>query len=155
MSFLVYVSYRSFHCQGTIFPADGPVPLSSAAASVIIAPTSFTIHPGESRTVVAIFEPPTGIDKTTFPVFSGFIQVGGPTAADSAQVSYLGLAGSLKDKQVLDDTDVFFGVKIPALLDSTGNVQSAPLNYTFVNGDVPTLLWRYVLHRGFSYERLC
>jgi hypothetical protein len=34
-------------------------------------------------------------------------------------------------------------------------VQSAPLNYTFVNGDVPTLLWRYVLHRGFSYERLC
>ncbi|KIM45535.1 hypothetical protein M413DRAFT_343058 [Hebeloma cylindrosporum] len=129
---------------GTIFPADGPVPLSSAAASVVIVPTSFTVRPGGSQTVVAVFKPPTGIDKTTFPVFSGFIQVGGPTAADTAHVSYLGLAGSLKDKQVLDDTDVFFGVKIPALLDSAGNVQSAPVNYTFVNGDVPTLLWRQV-----------
>ena len=154
---IVYVSYQPIYCQGTIFPADGPVPLSSAAASVIIAPTSFTVHPGGSQTVVAIFKPPTGLDKTTFPVFSGFIQVGGPTAADTAHVSYLGLAGSLKDKQVLDDTDVFFGVKIPALLDSAGNVQSAPLNYTFVNDDVPTLLWRYAFHHPFRflYERSC
>jgi len=143
LPFPVFVaSYQSIHCQGTIFPALGPVPLSSAAASVIITPSSFTVHPGGSQTVVAIFKPPTGLDKSTFPVFSGFIQVGGPTAADTAHVSYLGLAGSLKDKQVLDDTDVFFGVKIPALLDSAGNVQSGPVNYTFANDDAPTLLWR-------------
>jgi hypothetical protein len=102
------------------------------------------VPPGGSQIVVAVFRPPTGIDKTTFPVFSGFIQVIGPTVAETFHVSYLGLAASLKDKQVLDDTDVFFGMKIPVLLDSVGNVQSAPLNYTFVNDDMPTLLWRCI-----------
>jgi hypothetical protein len=88
---------------------------------------------------------PTSLDPTTFPVFSGFIQLVGPTVSQSFHVSYLGLAGSLKNKQVVDDTDVFFGVPLPTLLDASGNVQAGPANYTFVNGDGPTLLWRYAL----------
>jgi len=142
------------HCQGTIFPSEGPVPLSSTAASVVLVPSSFTVPPGGSQIVVAVFSPPKGIDKTTFPVFSGFIQVCGPTTAETFHVSYLGLASSLKDKQVLDDTDVFFGKKIPELLDSVGNAQSAPMNYTFVNGDVPTLLWRCALPQPFLFFKI-
>jgi len=48
----------------------------------------------------------------------------------------------LKDKQVLDNTDVLFGVDLPVVLDSTGNVQEGPTNYTFVGDDFPTLLFR-------------
>jgi len=54
------------------------------------------------------------------------------------------LGGTLKNKQVLDNTDVFFGEKIPAVLDAKGNTQTVPTNYTFVGDDYPTLLWRYV-----------
>lgn len=118
------------------------MPLSSTAATVTIVPSTFTLRPGQSRSVTAHFQLPTTLDPTTFPVFSGFIQVAGPSAADTFHVSYLGLQGSLKDKQVIDNTDTFFGVPIPALLDSDGNVQAAPVNYTFVGADVPTLLWR-------------
>ena len=44
--------------------------------------------------------------------------------------------------QVVDNSDIFFGAKIPALLDTQGDVQTSPTNYTFVGADVPTLLWR-------------
>ncbi|KAF8894316.1 pyrolysin [Gymnopilus junonius] len=119
---------------GTIFAADGPVPLSSTAASVTIVPNQFTLLPGQTQPVVVVFKLPSSLDPSTFPVFSGFIQVNGPTVLDSAKVSYLGLQGSLKNKQVIDDTDTFFGVPLPALLDSQGNVQSGPVNYTFADG---------------------
>ncbi|KDR78150.1 hypothetical protein GALMADRAFT_224528 [Galerina marginata CBS 339.88] len=127
---------------GTIFPSDGPVPLSSIAASVSLFPSKFTLFPGQTQTIIATFKLPTSLDPSTFPVFSGFIQVAGPSVADTAHVSYLGLQGSLKTVQVLDDTDVFFGVPLPTLLDSAGNVQTGPINYTYINGDVPTILFR-------------
>ncbi len=57
-------------------------------------------------------------------------------------MSYIGLGASLKDKQVLDNTDQFFGVKIPMLLNSTGDAQLGPTNYTFAQDDVPTIAWR-------------
>ena len=57
-------------------------------------------------------------------------------------MSYLGLAASLKTKQVVDNTDVFFGEKIPVVIDSTGNAQAAPTNYTFAGEDYPTFLFR-------------
>jgi hypothetical protein len=128
---------------GTIFCADGPVPLIDAPAKVFVSPSSFTLRPGTSQTVVATVKGPTGLDGSTFPVYSGFIEISDGT--DSFHVTYLGLVGSLIDKQVVDNTDIFFGVPIPAILDSQGNVQDGPVNYTFVGEDFPTLLWRYVV----------
>ncbi|TFK44150.1 pyrolysin [Crucibulum laeve] len=125
---------------GTIFPALGPVPLVATAASVSIVPKTFTVRPGQSQAVVAVFSPPKGLDKTTFPTYSGFIQI--ESGADKTHVTYLGLAASLKDKQVVDNTDEFFGEVIPAILDPAGDVQAGPANYTFVGEDVPTLLFR-------------
>jgi len=129
--------------EGTIFPSLGPVPLSDVSASAIIVPDHFTLQPGESQIVVTKFQLPAyGVDKSSYPVFSGFIEVAGPSAADSYHVSYLGLGASLREKQILDNTDIFFGFKLPALLNATGQVQTRPTNYTFVNGDAPTLLGR-------------
>ncbi|KAI9067297.1 subtilisin-like protease [Trametes sanguinea] len=126
---------------GTIFPADGPVPLSAIAASIKFSETSFTVHPGQTQEITAHISPPTGLDPTTFPVFSGFIGIS--NAEESYQVSYLGSVGSLKDVQVVDDTDVFFGVNLPVLTDSAGNFLLNATNFTFVGDDFPTVLMRF------------
>lgn len=59
-------------------------------------------------------------------------------------MTYIGLGASLKNKQVVDNTNVFFGVPIPAILDPSGNVQAGPRNYAFANLDFPTVLFWYV-----------
>lgn len=125
---------------GSIDPATGPVPLSNSSATVSISPSSFTLQPGDSQNVTADISGPTGLDSTTFPVYSGFIEI--DDGNQSFHVVYLGLAGSLIDKQVVDDTDAFFGVQIPTIVDSSGNVQDGARNYTFDGGDSPTLIWR-------------
>ena len=129
------------HLQTTQFASLGPVPLTNTSATVTLVPDTFTLWPGSSQTVVAIFSPPKGLDAATFPLYSGFIEIAAPS--ENLHVTYIGLAASLKDKQVVDNSDIFFGAKIPALLDSQGDVQTTPTNYTFVGADVPTLLWRY------------
>ncbi|KIM45529.1 hypothetical protein M413DRAFT_442200 [Hebeloma cylindrosporum] len=126
---------------GSIFAAHGPVPTSDATAKVLITPSSFTVLPGQSRTVVATFIPPFGIDASLYPVYSGAIEITS-SGSDVTHVSYLGLAASLKNKQVVDNTGVHFGDKLPAVLDAAHAVQTGPTNYTFVNGDYPSLLWR-------------
>ncbi|KAJ6521908.1 subtilisin-like protease [Mycena vulgaris] len=125
---------------GTILPALGPVPISTDYATVTFNKGKFTLFPGQSQTVVATIKPPKGVDATTFPVYSGFIYA--TSGAESVHATYLGLAASLKDKQVIDNTDFIFGVPLPIVLDSAGNVQDAPVNYTFVGVDAPTVLWR-------------
>jgi hypothetical protein len=90
---------------------------------------------------MADFSLPSG-DASTFPVFSGFIQI--TSGTERHHVTYIGLAASLKDKQVIDNTDSFFGVPIPAINDPSGSIQTGPRNYTFVNSDFPTVLFRSV-----------
>ncbi|KDQ27552.1 hypothetical protein PLEOSDRAFT_1112600 [Pleurotus ostreatus PC15] len=125
---------------GTIFPADGPVPLSTDFASVSLSTSKFTLAPGKTQTVTARFTPPAAADPSTFPVFSGFIQI--ESGTEQVQVSYLGLKASLKDKQVIDNTDFFFGVPTPVLTDPNGEVQTSPRNYSFLASDFPTLIFR-------------
>lgn len=74
------------------------------------------------------------------PVFSGFIQV--ESATETFHVTYLGVAAALNDAQVVDDTDVFFGVNIPVLTDTAGDFLLNATNFTFVGDDVPELLMR-------------
>ncbi|EDR11679.1 pyrolysin [Laccaria bicolor S238N-H82] len=124
----------------TQFASLGPVPLTKTSASVTLVPNTFTLRPGSSQIVAAIFSPPKGLNAATYPLYSGFIEIAAPS--ENLHVTYIGLAASLKDKQVVDNSDIFFGEKIPALIDSKGDVQKSPTNYTFVGTDVPTLLWR-------------
>ncbi|EKM75550.1 hypothetical protein AGABI1DRAFT_79685 [Agaricus bisporus var. burnettii JB137-S8] len=125
---------------GTILPENGPVPLSSSPATVSINPSTFTLEPGASQTVTATISGPTGLDDTTFPVYSGFIEIS--DGDQSFHVTYLGLIGSLIDKQVIDDTDFFFGIPLPFIFNSTGAVQEGPANYTFAGDDFPIFVWR-------------
>ncbi|THH29254.1 hypothetical protein EUX98_g4919 [Antrodiella citrinella] len=125
---------------GTPFPADGPVPLSTDFATVEFSETSFTVHPGQTQKLTAHFTAPTGADSSVLPIFSGFIVIS--SADETFHVNYVGLAASLKNAQVIDTSDVFFGVDLPALGASDGSFISGPSNFTFVGDDLPTLIMR-------------
>ncbi|KAL0072267.1 hypothetical protein AAF712_000029 [Marasmius tenuissimus] len=131
---------------GTIFPAKGPVPLTNAFVTVALSDSPFTLSPGENKTITAVFTPPQG-DPTTFPVFSGFIQIASSDTEELlVHVSYLGLAAALKDKRVIDDTDTALRIRLPAIVNSTGDVQEGLTNYTFSNAtrDFPSLVFRLI-----------
>ncbi|KAJ7263768.1 hypothetical protein C8J57DRAFT_1230964 [Mycena rebaudengoi] len=102
--------------------------------------TLFTLAPGQSHNIVATFRPPQGIDASTFPVYSGFIEI--TSGTEKVHATYLGLAASLRDKQVVDNTDAVFGVELPVILDQDQNVQEGPANYTLVGDDAPLVFWR-------------
>ena len=88
----------------------------------------------------ATLVPPAGLAPASLPVFSGFIQVANPT--ESLHVTYLGLAASLKNAQVVDSSDIFFGVPLPIIVDGDGDFVTADRNFSFVGADVPTILTR-------------
>ena len=102
--------------------------------------SSFNLNPGSTTTFDITVSPPQGIDPATFPVYSGFIQVTDGT--EKLHVSYIGLAASLINRPVLDNTNTLFGFKLPAILTSSGQVQSGPTTYTFKNGNVPKIILR-------------
>ncbi|EJD54606.1 hypothetical protein AURDEDRAFT_179722 [Auricularia subglabra TFB-10046 SS5] len=128
---------------GTLFPADFPVPQSTAAAGVRISPSTLTLPAGGTGRVTVSITPPRGLDRKTLPVYSGFVQIKSPS--ETLKVSYLGLASALKDAQVVDNTDTFFGIVTPVIVDGDGNVQEGSRNYTFVGADVPSLLFRLAM----------
>ncbi|KAL0060586.1 hypothetical protein AAF712_012645 [Marasmius tenuissimus] len=104
---------------GSIQAARGPIPLTDSYAKVELSPTSFTLAPNESKVVTAKFAPPQGLDNKTLPVYSGFIQVEAEGDGEEGKfhVSYMGVAGSLYDQQVLDDTDdAEKGLILPAIV---------------------------------------
>lgn len=117
----------------------GPVPLTNDYASVTFSQSRVLVAPGATAIVVAYFKAPKA-DASTYPVFSGFITISSDT--ETLRVSYLGLAASLKQKAILDTTDVFFGVPLPFIADSEGNVQDNSTTYTFTGEDVPSLYLR-------------
>ncbi|KAF9526570.1 pyrolysin [Crepidotus variabilis] len=129
--------------EGTTIPENGPVPLANASAQVTITPTTFEIGPGESQIVKVTFQLPDSVPLDRYPLYSGFIEVTGTSVSDTYHVSYIGLKGNLKNLEVLDNTNYFFGdTALPVLLDGVGDVQAKPTNYTFVGDDYPSLLFR-------------
>jgi len=83
---------NNFFTRNNILPTLGSVPLTGEAAKV----TVFTLQPGMTQTTVPTSTAPAGLDKAQFPVCSGFIDV--TSGSENYQVSYVGLAASLKDK---------------------------------------------------------
>lgn len=85
---------------------------------------------------------PTGLDPTTFPVYSGFIHISNQN--ESYQIAYFGVVGSLIDVQVVDNTNTIFGVPLPTVIDGSRMFQNGAENYSFVGNDFPGVVWRLV-----------
>ncbi|KAK7053263.1 hypothetical protein VNI00_003889 [Paramarasmius palmivorus] len=127
---------------GLIVAAPGPVPLIEDHASVSFSTMSFLLGPGQIQEVDVTFTPPNALDPATLPIYSGFIQV--DAEDESLHVSYMGVAGSLIEKQIFDPNATALGVPLPVVLDAVGNPQDGPKNYTFneTSEDYPTLVFR-------------
>ena len=124
--------------QGTA--TVGPnIPLNQKFASVQFSSDTVTVAAGETQSVSIDFTPPAE-DSTTLPVYSGFIEIA--SADDAVKVTYMGVAGKLKDKSVFDTSNRIFGMSLPTLLAADGNPQTNSTTYTLGTNDTPTVLYR-------------
>lgn len=124
-----------------IFTEAGPPPLKSAPARVSFSRTNVPLSPGKKATITVTFTAPPY--DPSWPVYSGWVVV--EAEGLTRRISYTGVAGKLRDKQVVDNTADYFGVKLPAIADGTGdfvNPSRQNTTYTFKNGDQPMLVWR-------------
>ena len=127
----------------SIQPALYPVPLTADFAQLSLSSDTLYLKPGEKKDVTVSFTAPT-ITNRTIPVYSGWIEVAGQETGECLSVTYLGIAARLKESKVIDNTDFFFGVPIPALIDGNGNIATQETSFTFQNGDFPSILYRLV-----------
>ncbi|ORY32563.1 putative peptidase [Naematelia encephala] len=121
---------------------DGPLPQQSAPASIWIGQSSFTLRPGQTTIVPLKFTPPSGLDASTFPIYSGYVQISG--GGQSVKVPYMGVAAKMRDMPIIDPTDWYFGFDSPALIDPDFDVQSGPQSFNFTGDSYPTVLFRLV-----------
>ncbi|ELU36403.1 pyrolysin [Rhizoctonia solani AG-1 IA] len=123
----------------------GTVSLSSNAASVSISPSRLTIIPGFTATTTVTFAPPAGLDSSSFPVYSGYIQAVGSDNT-TLRSTYLGLAASLKDMRVVDNTTTVFGAgkKLPLIQDKNNQTVNGSATFTMQGTDFPFLIYRLV-----------
>jgi hypothetical protein len=99
------------------------------------------VPPGGNVKVTATFSPPTGLDASQYPVYSGWITI--TSGSEALQIPYLGAAATLKDKEIFDTTEDLFNFPTPTLANSTtGGPVTGPSNYTLVGDDVPLVLFR-------------
>lgn len=98
-----------------------------------------TVRARSSQSVAVSFTPPKVKDASTYPVYSGYIEIASTT--ETQRVSYVGVAAALKDKEVLDNTSQFFNFSIPAFIDNAGDPQ-VNASYTLKGDDQPVLLYR-------------
>ncbi|KAG8954530.1 hypothetical protein FRC00_005847, partial [Tulasnella sp. 408] len=124
-------------------PSMAPT-MSGAAASVKFSSTKVTAWPLIGATFTATFTPPSGLDASTFPVYSGQIVVS--NGKETVASSYMGLAANLKDLPIIDNTNFYFGgsLKMPFALGGNGVVQSPTTirTYTFNGTDYPLIYYR-------------
>ncbi|CAE6473946.1 unnamed protein product [Rhizoctonia solani] len=123
----------------------GVVPLTNSTATVSIVPRKVTVPAGRSLSVRVSIKPPTGLDATEFPVYSGYIRAIGSDNT-TLQSTYIGVAAKLKDAKIIDNTDAYFGVKMPVAINSKGDPipPGGSATYTLNGTDTPLVLYRLV-----------
>ncbi|CUA68407.1 Minor extracellular protease vpr [Rhizoctonia solani] len=131
----------------------GPVPFVNNAATITFIADIVIVPAGATVPIYLTVEAPTGLDPATFPVYSGYIKA---TGSDNTvlQSTYVGVAAKLKNAKVLDNTDAYFGVKLPLIVDSKGNPvpPEGSATYTMNGSDTPAVI--YCLVQGTPLMRV-
>ncbi|KAH7337244.1 subtilisin-like protease [Rhizoctonia solani] len=123
----------------------GTLPILPSAASVSFSSSKLMVPSGFSVSVTLTFTPPTGLNSSSFPVYSGYIQANGSDGT-ILRSTYLGLAASLKDMRVVDNTTTIFGAgkKIPLIQDKNNQTVNSSATFTMQGTDYPMMLYRLV-----------
>ncbi|KAL0934930.1 subtilisin-like serine protease pr1c [Colletotrichum truncatum] len=128
------VTYKLGHAKAatvyTFTPGDAqlvvsraPVPTADAWAEIKFDTDPFTVPAGGSAEVHFAAVPPTGLNATLLPVYSGYITLEGSNG-ETLSLPYLGVAGSMHDTPVLVPGIALSGV----YLSSTDNHFLIPVN---------------------------
>jgi hypothetical protein len=125
-----------------VTPQPYPVPLSNVSAVATFSKTSVIIEPRQSKSFTVHFAAPSGLDLKTLPVYSGFITVTSTTS--SLKVPYVGALGSLKDRQIFDNSPGYFSFPIPALVNTSQLPQLNNTVYNFSDTGSPSVIFRSV-----------
>ncbi|KAG8728430.1 hypothetical protein FRC11_011074 [Ceratobasidium sp. 423] len=123
----------------------GTLSLLPNAASVTFSSSKLKVLPGFTATTTVAFTAPTGLDGSSFPAYSGYIQA---TGSDGTVLrsTYLGLAASLKDMRVVDNTTTVFGAgkKLPLIQDKNNQTVNGSATFTMQGTDYPLVVYRLV-----------
>lgn len=133
---------------GSIFASNGPVPTNNVSATVALSESTVTVGAGGVTGVSVTFTKPP--NDPEYSVYSGWIEITGGN--ETYRVTYFGVAGSLKEKQVLDRTAEHFGEAIPAISkNGTFVAANATEPFTFEDDETsPELIFRseFLVLRG-------
>jgi hypothetical protein len=87
---------------------------SSKGATVKFSRNGFSLPPGSSTILLLSFTPPSGIDGSRLPVYSGQIGItGGPVPI---KITYMGAATKMRDIKMISTRKTVFDTASPALL---------------------------------------
>ncbi|CAE6445476.1 unnamed protein product [Rhizoctonia solani] len=147
------ITYRLTHLSaGTMNTINGiqsnlgPIDLINNSATVTIEPAEAIVPAGSSASINITISPPTSLDATQFPVYSGYIRAIGSDNS-TLQSTYIGVAATLKDMKVIDDTNAYFGdVQVPVVVNALGDPVPANGSAIFSMNvlDYPVIICRLV-----------
>ncbi|CAF0768404.1 unnamed protein product [Adineta ricciae] len=81
------------------------VPIYSADyANVTIDPSAFQLQPGQSRQITLRFMPPTTVNASLLPFYSGFIYVTNQNSGDVVHLPYAGAIGDYSNARIIVQT---------------------------------------------------
>ncbi|CAE6514476.1 unnamed protein product [Rhizoctonia solani] len=121
----------------------GPIDLDNVAA-VTIEPIEVTVPAGSSASVNITINPPTNLNASQFPIYSGYIRAIGSDNS-TLQSTYIGVAARLKDMKVIDNTDAYFGdIQLPVIMDALGNPvpPNGSATFSLNASDTPIVIFR-------------
>ena len=122
-------------------PNMAPLPTVGQVAGVTIIGNKITVFPRFVGMFIVYFRPPTGLDASTFPVYSGYITISS-SIGETFSIPYMGVGARMRDMPVLDRSSDFFDVQIPIMLTALGDIPDPGTSYTLVGDDYPVVLYR-------------
>lgn len=130
---------------------DFPFQMNKTFATARIEPSSITIAPGQSGSVVVHVTRPQALDELRGPLYSGFIVING-TNGENLNVPYMGIASRMKDFPVIYQQATYL---------TNTNLREGPTypndTFTFVKNSynqnrIPYVKWK--LHMGTANLRI-
>ncbi|KAK5659770.1 hypothetical protein OQA88_981 [Cercophora sp. LCS_1] len=82
-------------------PATFPMQLVEQYATLKFSTERFTIPAGQRKIITVTVTPPSGLDATRLPVYSGYITILGSDSSTPLALPYIGVIGSLKSVKTL------------------------------------------------------
>lgn len=122
------VSFYTLY-EGEPYPMVAPLEPADEGATLKFSESKISVGAGEEVLVDVTPSPPSGLDNSRLPVWSGYIAINGSDGT-SLSLPYQGIAGSLHDATVLVGNDDAYIFNSTDIID--GTLAPVPGNTTFV-----------------------